>query len=609
MKIIRRHREMIAHLAQHQVDEMAPRRTLVICNTVNSAVAVHDALEKKLGSDSTVNLMLMHSRFRPEERETQRKRLRAELRQGGQIIVATQVIEAGVDLSSAILWSEIAPLASLVQRLGRLNRAGEFGFGSGKRIGFVPQAIIVGLELPEIQGATKEAREKKEKEARQKFLPYDQTASDEAWKVLEILADYASPAAFESAPIAREVAASIPSVPYSLQRHELLDFFDTDANLSLGFTDVSPFVRGTDAETDFYVLWRDWDGSKPDHYADYQRQEICPVSIGKAKLAAALLNKGWFWRGKETDWISVRDIGVAPGMTILLPSSAGGYSIGKGWTGSDDDEPVSDLYKPRDSMTDEEMLSSLENGWRSIGAHTAEVKKLFSEITNALPDDLFTEIERSLVEGGIDWHDVGKNHPDWQQAAADALAKAEVTFSSEHLPLAKFSLSESPTLKGFTGRDLKERINALRRSFRPRLAHEVASALAFRQHEQAMHSTERTIDSLLAEYLIMSHHGHVRKVLRDELPKNPTASKDTDTVRGICNGDELPGVSIGDESLGCTSLSTDCRRMGRDAEGHESYTRGVLRLLQHYGPFRLAFFEALFRAPDIRASILAKDWP
>jgi hypothetical protein len=36
--------------------------------------------------------------------------------------------------------------------------------------------------------------------------------------------------------------------------------------------------------------------------------------------------------------------------------------------------------------------------------------------------------------------------------------------------------------------------------------------------------------------------------------------------------------------------------------GHESYTRGVLRLLEHYGPFRLAFFEALFRAADSRAS-------
>jgi CRISPR-associated endonuclease/helicase Cas3 len=47
--------------------------------------------------------------------------------------------------------------------------------------------------------------------------------------------------------------------------------------------------------------------------------------------------------------------------------------------------------------------------------------------------------------------------------------------------------------------------------------------------------------------------------------------------------------------------------MGRDAGGNESYTRGVLRLLGHYGPFRLTYFEALFRASDIRASIFSKD--
>ena len=77
------------------------------------------------------------------------------------------------------------------------------------------------------------------------------------------------------------------------------------------------------------------------------------------------------------------------------------------------------------------------------------------------------------------------------------------------------------------------------------------------------------------------------------------------TVRGIADGDVLPPVTIAGQELQCGSLSTDCRRMGRDALGHESYPRGVLRLLTHYGPFRLAFLETLFRAADIRASIRA----
>ncbi len=40
-----------------------------------------------------------------------------------------------------------------------------------------------------------------------------------------------------------------------------------------------------------------------------------------------------------------------------------------------------------------------------------------------------------------------------------------------------------------------------------------------------------------------------------------------------------------------------------------AHAGGGLRLLEHYGPFRLACFEALFRAADIRASILAAAKP
>jgi len=157
----------------------------------------------------------------------------------------------------------------------------------------------------------------------------------------------------------------------------------------------------------------------------------------------------------------------------------------------------------------------------------------------------------------------------------------------------------------------KKKIRELRHSFRPGIAHEVASALAFRQAEQKRLGPSRHTDitSLLAEYLIMSHHGRVRKVLRDEIPRLPHDAKDNDTVRGVVHGSTLPAVSIDGHSLGCASLSTDCRRMGRDAHGQESFTRGVLRLLDHYGPFRLAFFEAVFRAADIRASMMASKKP
>ena len=43
----------------------------------------------------------------------------------GRIVVATQVVEAGIDLNAAVLVTEAAPWPSLVQRAGRCNRTGQ----------------------------------------------------------------------------------------------------------------------------------------------------------------------------------------------------------------------------------------------------------------------------------------------------------------------------------------------------------------------------------------------------------------------------------------------------------------------------------------------------
>ena len=331
----------------------------------------------------------------------------------------------------------------------------------------------------------------------------------------------------------------------------------------------------------------------------------------KSRDARSLLSKGWIWRGKEAGWGSVQSLDVVPGMTILLPVTAGGYREDSGWTGRDEDKPVAPVYEPSDTPSDEDMLSSLNNGWQSIAQHTSDVTLDWERIIGALEIPVLSQEEQSAALTATHWHDIGKNHPSWQDAAREALTRAGIPIPQEVCPLAKFSLSESPLLRKrrrhakVHWQGLKKELRALRQSFKPGLAHEVASALAFRQSEQAAHGTQRPIESLLAEYLIMSHHGRVRKVLRDEIPKLPKNEKDTETVRGVANGDELAPVTIAGKELECASLSTDCRRMGRDADGNESYTRGVLRLLAHYGPFRLAFFETLFRAADIRASIRA----
>ena len=99
------------------------RISLVILNTVERAIEVHAALANR----GVVDLRLIHSRFRAAERAAWRDSFlaREHCRRGvDRIIVATQVVEAGVDISVGNLVTDLAPWPSLVQRFGRAARYG-----------------------------------------------------------------------------------------------------------------------------------------------------------------------------------------------------------------------------------------------------------------------------------------------------------------------------------------------------------------------------------------------------------------------------------------------------------------------------------------------------
>ena len=601
-RIVSRHQKMLKALAAAPPE--IPRRTLIICNTVDRARAIHTALSSVLGENAANSLVLLHSRFRPPDRARQQDRLKDKLDANvGQIVVATQVVEAGVDLSSAILWTEIAPLPSIIQRLGRLNRAGEFGHDGQITYSWTPCATVLGVPLPPPPTKqTKEEKEKHEKAVTRGYLPYDRTECEAARKSVDGVSD-ASPANLDTQ-LRSALDDALPPPQCSLQQHELLDFFDTDSNLSLGYTDVSPFVRGIDPETDIYVVWREWEGNVPTYDFDIGRHEICQVPvwqvIGKGGLSTWY--QGFVWQGRERGWQPATRDNLLPGATLLLPTRAGGYSDVLGWTGiGDPNVPVSDLYQPLSRPTDEDLLSGLERGWQSIGAHTTDVQSCWNDIRVdlALND---TELCAAFDEA-IVWHDYGKAVRRWQAATRLLASKAGLAWPRDIAPIGKFSFSECPQLDGLSGVSLYWAIRNLRRSFAPKLRHEVASALALRQYHRR-DGRDPSTHALLAEYLVMAHHGHVRKVLRDELPRDPRRiRRGPDEVRGIREGTSVPGFSINGNELSATKgISIACRQMGRSSDGQEGWTRTVLRLLEHFGPFRLAYYEALIRAADCRAS-------
>jgi CRISPR-associated endonuclease/helicase Cas3 len=483
-----------------------------------------------------------------------------------------------------------------------LNRAGEFGHNGARLFGWTPVAILLGILLPALrEKPTKEDREKHERDMTGAYLPYDRCECEAAQEALNSLSD-ASPANLETQ-LKPQLESSLQPPTYSLQRHELLDFFDTDSNLSLGYTDVSPFVRGIDPETDIYVVWREWEGDIPPFGFDIGREEICQVPIwhviGKAGLTS--WGQGFVWLGRERGWQPASRENLLPGATLLLPSGAGGYADTLGWTGSSNDAPVAPLYEEPQHATDEDLLSALERGWQGIDSHTRDVLACSETILDSLsPVDggLRTAITEAVV-----WHDYGKSIDGWQDATRGVAAAAGLAWPSEMAPIGKFSFRESPILAGLTGSDLRRQIWRLKNTFKPRLRHEVVSALALRQcHRRDQH--EPSIHELLTEYLVMSHHGHVRKTLRDELPRVPGRVRhEGETVRGIWEGTFVDALSVCGQELPATpALSIACRQMGRTPDGTESWTGSVLRLLDHFGPFRLAYYEAIVRAADCRAS-------
>ena len=597
-RIVREHFDMLAGVG---AAKDLPRRTLVICNTVRKARILFAALLDELTEDSDPpELLLLHSRFRREDRKAIFRRVeKPRVDSRGQIIVATQVIEAGVDISSAAIWTEAAPLPSVVQRLGRLNRGGEFGHDGVLTTEWKPKAFVVGvgIEVPP-DGKKEKAEDTKKREDKnvKRYLPYGSTDCEASLAVLADVPD-AGPASLETA-LAKALAAALKPPAGVLQRHELFDFFDTEANLSLGYTDVTPFVRGLDPDTDVQVLWRDWEPDAPPFGGDIGAGELCAVPLWDVKQLPKWQG-GFIWQGRERGWQPAREQNVFAGAVLLLPTSAGGYSSARGWTGDGNDTVITDLYEPPELPSDGDLLSLLGNEWASISRHTQEAKDVLKSVLESTSID--PDICAAMLEA-MDWHDFGKNHLEWQAAVVSAAGQAGVAVPTGLAPFAKFTLAMSPALVGKSGRELRKAVYSLKHTFHPRLRHEVASAIALRQYHRGLGRAPSVMD-LLAEYIVISHHGHVRKVLRDELPKSPEpGGVRHEEVRGIVDGVQIGEVTVGDRTLTAGPLSIECRKMGRSQDGSEGWTKGVLRLLNDLGPFRIAYYEALFRAADWRAS-------
>lgn len=116
---------------EEDIDEIVKKanemkRVLVVLNTVEKAVKVFERIKEKSFNGY---LEVLHSRFTLNEKRRKEKELETEFsnpkpmdEKKAKILVATQVVEASLDFDADYLFTEIAPMDSIIQRMGRVMR-------------------------------------------------------------------------------------------------------------------------------------------------------------------------------------------------------------------------------------------------------------------------------------------------------------------------------------------------------------------------------------------------------------------------------------------------------------------------------------------------------
>ncbi len=579
-------RAYLGRLANSVVDaHRAGHMTLVIVNQVKRAQGLHDRVSKILAArrDSAPALALVHSRFRPADRKREMDKIVDTGAQSDIIVIATQAVEAGVDISAAVMFTELAPWASMVQRFGRANRRAELEDG----------AHVFWIDL---LGALEGDDKKVEKQAVTMSRPYEVDELREAGKQLASLKDVA--------PVRLPAPGDIDPPLRVLRRKDLDDLFDTDADLTGFDVDISPYVRDAD-DTDIRVFWRKLPVSG-DALPEPSSQELCAVPIGLARnwiKAKRKVSEPLFfvrdpqWRRREGQsgsiplgWEPFRDAPF-PGLTLLVDVRAGGYLESVGFTGDQKHvpEPV-DPYQPAPATAasptashgqDQEAEGHGDDTLSETGAlvsltdHLGHVAHEASMLCEALGLDGET---RELVIRAARWHDLGKAHEVFQDTMRRGLDGR--------------SVPEGVLLAKTVGQNV--------RHGRAYFRHELASALAFLAQEDWSRGAD------LGAYLIAAHHGKVRMNLR-ALPRE-SAPKDIDRVgarfaRGVWEDDEVPEMELGGaERWAGGNLTLSIMELGWDEVTKESWTERTRELLAGFGPFRLAWLETLLRIADRRAS-------
>jgi len=353
-------------IAKTVITEHIPNTlSLVIVNKVDDAIAVAATIEKDLP------VLLLHSRFRGADRAT----LTAKLKDFIGVVIATQVIEAGIDLDARKLFTIACPWASFVQRCGRAGRNGDY--------------TECDVYLLDIEGMRSTAQP----------LPYT---------AIEIKAFYDRSDQLISAGIGDLMAVTPPPQNNGkkyLKLGILNGLFDNHPGNS--GDQVAQFIR-EDIETGIKLLWRD-EVKNNAPIAPPTELEAVNLRINKATKFLKTVNY-WIWDDRIETWIDKTNQ-IDDECYVCCDRSAGGYSDSLGFTGNPQDIPPIIVLPPKTKNA----MQWPKSQDVTLTVHSMDANHFAKQICNNL-SHLLDDDSTALVTRAAHLHDWGKAHPQFQNA-------------------------------------------------------------------------------------------------------------------------------------------------------------------------------------------------
>ncbi len=329
--------------------------TLVVVNQVRRA----QEIASQLGD---LPLMLLHSRFRRAERQE----IEARLRQFRGLLIATQTVEAGIDLDARLLITDLCPWASFVQRCGRVGRNNTY-----------PDAAVIVMEPAA-------------------SLPYEDEELAETRQRLEELDGDAC--------VRNLMRVAAPPQPDKGKRLRgdtfVQDLFDTHP-AAQGDVDISPYLRVGEMK-DVSLLWR-----KNPHagMAPSVDAELCSVSLKSLKDRYTK-----FWTPAGEGWIEIPFKQLRVGAVAAVASTDGGYDPERGWWPEALTEVMPVAVEASD-LDPEEQRSFSYSTAVTLPQHLSDAREEATELCSAL--SISTDRAADLIRAA--WlHDIGKAHPVFQ---------------------------------------------------------------------------------------------------------------------------------------------------------------------------------------------------